>query len=175
MDIRIDECIIDEAAPSRINKIWANHCPEVQKHRRGQACNARQGSRSTSDRRESHHFAFKRGSPCPFHGVFGGGWCEVVVDPKGDEDPITARNRSAESIHSLICGGAPPQMSEWIDSAERLRAVMGSSSPLGSTTTSHQPPPKTPWNGQGEPRLKAKWWLSRRSEVDRDPCRALQA
>ena len=26
------------------------------------ACNARQGSRSTSDRRESHHFAFKRGS-----------------------------------------------------------------------------------------------------------------
>ena len=26
-----------------------------------------------------------------------------------------------------------------------------------------------------EPRLKEKWWLSRRSEVDLDPCRALQA
>ena len=34
---------------------------------------------------------------------------------------------------------------------------------------------KMPWNGRGEPRLKAKWWLSRRSEVGRDPCPALRA
>ena len=105
LDVRVDECIIDEAGSRRVNKIWANHSAKIEKHWRGQARDTGEGSWPAPYGSEGHHFAFKRGSPCPFHGVFGGGWCEVVVDPKGDEDPITACHRSAESIHSVICGG----------------------------------------------------------------------
>lgn len=106
LDIRIDECIIDEAAPSRINKIWANHSAKIQKHWGGQARDAGQGSWSAPNRRESHHFAFKRGSSRPFHDIFGCRRCEVVVNPKRNEDSIAARNRSAEPIDSIVRGGA---------------------------------------------------------------------
>ena len=61
LDVRVDECIIDEAGSRRVNKIWANHS----QNREALAWSSsrhRGGILARPYGSEGHHFAFKRGS-----------------------------------------------------------------------------------------------------------------